>query len=99
MDERKRLVLFWAIAISDTRELAERARSLADTLQEVVQTMRRLRQVPDDRSESRSCDRLTPDNEQIIGDRRCIHNARSYYLRCAINPCGPCEGCPDFKAG
>ena len=30
-----------------------------------------------------------------IGDRTCTHNARSSYLRCAINPCGPCEGCAD----
>ena len=28
----------------------------------------------------------------------CMHYCDSYYLRCAINPCGPCDRaqCPDF---
>jgi hypothetical protein len=30
-----------------------------------------------------------------IGDRSCKHNAHNPDLRCAINPNGPCEGCPD----
>jgi len=32
-----------------------------------------------------------------IGDTTCAHNAKSPYLRCAINPCGPCEGCGDYS--
>jgi hypothetical protein len=35
----------------------------------------------------------------LIGDQTCDHNARSAYLRCAINPCGPCEGCSDYQPG
>lgn len=31
-----------------------------------------------------------------IGSASCFHNARSPYLRCAVNPSGPCEGCADF---
>ena len=31
-----------------------------------------------------------------IGDVRCVYNARSPYLRCAIHPMGPCEGCRWF---
>jgi Family of unknown function (DUF6464) len=31
-----------------------------------------------------------------IGDRDCKHNAHSSYLRCAVNPSGPCEGCLDY---
>jgi hypothetical protein len=31
-----------------------------------------------------------------IGNENCKHNAHSLHLRCAINPCGPCEGCPDY---
>jgi Family of unknown function (DUF6464) len=31
-----------------------------------------------------------------IGNSDCKHNAYSSYLRCAINPCGPCEGCQDY---
>ncbi|MEM9908505.1 MAG: DUF6464 family protein [Cyanobacteria bacterium P01_D01_bin.44] len=34
----------------------------------------------------------------VIGDISCIHNARSELLRCAINPCGPCEGCKHYES-
>lgn len=33
----------------------------------------------------------------IIGDFSCQMNARSPYLRCAINPCGPCQGCQMYE--
>lgn len=33
----------------------------------------------------------------LIGDISCQFNARSSYLRCAVNPQGPCEGCRDYK--
>lgn len=32
-----------------------------------------------------------------IGDPTCVNNARDPHLRCAVNPCGPCEGCPDYE--
>ena len=32
-----------------------------------------------------------------LGNPSCRHNARSHFLRCAINPSGPCTGCPDFS--
>ncbi|MBD2327595.1 DUF6464 family protein [Alkalinema sp. FACHB-956] len=32
-----------------------------------------------------------------IGDLNCRHNAHSAYLRCAINPIGPCEGCLHYE--
>ncbi|MEM6423840.1 MAG: DUF6464 family protein [Cyanobacteria bacterium P01_C01_bin.73] len=32
----------------------------------------------------------------VIGDVGCRWNARSPYLRCAVNPCGPCDDCPHF---
>ena len=31
----------------------------------------------------------------IIGDVSCKYNARSPYMRCAVNPSGLCEGCHD----
>ena len=37
--------------------------------------------------------------EGWIGWLSCDHNARSPYLRCAINPTGPCDGCQDFTRG
>jgi hypothetical protein len=33
----------------------------------------------------------------FIGDSRCKYNALSEDIRCAINPCGPCEGCQYFE--
>lgn len=33
----------------------------------------------------------------LIGDISCQYNARSGYLRCAINPSGSCEGCPHYE--
>jgi Family of unknown function (DUF6464) len=32
-----------------------------------------------------------------IGDTTCQYNARSRMIRCAVNPCGPCEGCKDYE--
>ncbi|BAZ66447.1 MAG: hypothetical protein KME28_08015 [Pelatocladus maniniholoensis HA4357-MV3] len=34
----------------------------------------------------------------LIGDVSCRYNARSGYLRCAVNPSGPCEGCRYYEA-
>lgn len=33
----------------------------------------------------------------VIGDFSCQMNARSPYLRCAMNPCGPCDGCQMYE--
>ena len=33
----------------------------------------------------------------IVGDFTCQMNARSPYLRCAVNPCGPCDGCQLYE--
>ncbi|ASC73948.1 hypothetical protein XM38_049220 [Halomicronema hongdechloris C2206] len=34
----------------------------------------------------------------IIGDATCQLNARSPYLRCAVNPSGPCDGCSSYQS-
>ncbi|NDJ17652.1 DUF6464 family protein [Myxacorys almedinensis] len=34
----------------------------------------------------------------LIGDFSCRHNARSPYIRCAINPTGPCESCHHYES-
>ncbi|MGG6293815.1 DUF6464 family protein [Leptolyngbya sp. AN02str] len=47
--------------------------------------------------------RLQPDQHYIeglgyiIGDITCQYNARSNYLRCAINPFGPCHECSHYQ--
>lgn len=33
----------------------------------------------------------------LIGDISCKFNARSGYIRCAINPSGPCQNCLDYQ--
>lgn len=33
----------------------------------------------------------------LIGDISCQFNARSGYIRCAVNPNGPCEGCRFYE--
>ena len=33
----------------------------------------------------------------LVGDVSCRFNARSGYLRCAVNPNGPCEGCRQYE--
>lgn len=40
---------------------------------------------------------LTERYDRFIGEVSCQYNARSPHLRCAINPSGPCEGCPHYK--
>ncbi|WAL60717.1 DUF6464 family protein [Thermocoleostomius sinensis] len=47
--------------------------------------------------------RLPPDHHYIegvgyvIGDFTCRFNARSTYLRCAVNPFGPCQDCSHYQ--
>lgn len=42
-------------------------------------------------------DRRRPATKYFIGDTNCINNAQSPYIRCAINPEGPCDGCVHFE--
>jgi Family of unknown function (DUF6464) len=35
----------------------------------------------------------------VIGDLSCTYNARSPYLRCAINPDGLCQDCRHYQRG
>lgn len=34
----------------------------------------------------------------VVGDITCQLNALSPYIRCAANPFGPCEDCPDYES-
>ncbi|MEM9542741.1 MAG: DUF6464 family protein [Cyanobacteria bacterium P01_E01_bin.42] len=44
---------------------------------------------------SEQCER--EENSYFIGNTLCRYNARSPYLRCAINPTGPCQNCRHFS--
>ncbi|MBF2002000.1 MAG: hypothetical protein IGS38_14910 [Synechococcales cyanobacterium M58_A2018_015] len=33
----------------------------------------------------------------VIGDFTCRFNARSSYIRCAVNPSGPCQDCSHYQ--
>lgn len=35
--------------------------------------------------------------KSAIGDPSCRYSANSQVLRCAVNPCGPCEDCKDYE--
>lgn len=35
--------------------------------------------------------------QELLGDASCRFNARSPYLRCAVNPAGPCESCRHYE--
>ena len=41
--------------------------------------------------------RQTEAIEYLIGDKTCRFNAHSIYIRCAVNPEGPCEQCPHYE--
>jgi hypothetical protein len=34
----------------------------------------------------------------LIGDISCKFNAQSGYIRCAVNPSGPCQGCRYYES-
>lgn len=34
----------------------------------------------------------------MVGDITCRFNAQSSYIRCAVNPLGPCEGCSHYQS-
>ena len=36
-------------------------------------------------------------NRCIVGDPSCRFNARSPYIRCAVNPEGPCQNCRHYE--
>ena len=38
-----------------------------------------------------------PVTKYFIGDTTCINNAHSPYIRCAINPDGPCDQCTHYE--
>ena len=42
-------------------------------------------------------ERRRPITKYFIGDTTCINNAHSPYIRCAINPEGPCDECAHFE--
>ena len=38
---------------------------------------------------------IPPNN--YLGEPSCRFNAHSPYIRCAVNPMGPCEDCPSYE--
>lgn len=37
------------------------------------------------------------DGHWVIGDTTCQYNAHSEWLRCAVNPSGPCDRCTHYQ--
>ena len=43
-------------------------------------------------------DRRRATTQYFLGDPNCQNNAHSPYIRCAINPSGPCDQCSHYEA-
>ncbi|MEM1368034.1 MAG: DUF6464 family protein [Cyanobacteria bacterium P01_H01_bin.15] len=41
---------------------------------------------------------VASEQSALLGDLSCQFNARSPWLRCAVNPSGPCENCRHYQA-
>jgi hypothetical protein len=61
--------------------------------------------ITDSRSNHRFYKRISKDPEEqyvegigyVIGDLSCSYNARSPYIRCAVNPDGLCQDCRHYQ--
>lgn len=42
--------------------------------------------------------RYDRDPQKFLGRSDCVFSAQSSYLRCAVHPSGPCQGCTHFQA-
>ncbi len=42
--------------------------------------------------------RYDRDPQKFLGRADCVFSAQSSYLRCAVHPSGPCQGCGHFQA-
>jgi hypothetical protein len=42
-------------------------------------------------------DRRRATTKYFLGDQNCQNNAHSPYIRCAINPSGPCDQCSHYE--
>jgi Family of unknown function (DUF6464) len=42
-------------------------------------------------------DRSSEATRYFIGDTSCLYNAHSPYMRCAVNPSGPCKNCSHYQ--
>ena len=42
-------------------------------------------------------DKTWVEGRWVIGNIDCKYNARSVLIRCAVNPAGPCDRCPNFQ--
>ena len=71
-----------------------------------TRTRLRMRQAAMNLSGRRMSDRIRPTEGDryylegvgyLIGDISCQFNARSGYMRCAVNPSGPCQGCRHYE--
>lgn len=52
---------------------------------------------PNQNSSQESEEEMQEMRSYCIGDTSCRYNAHSPYIRCAVNPCGPCENCPHYE--
>ncbi|MBD2489019.1 DUF6464 family protein [Aulosira sp. FACHB-615] len=56
--------------------------------------VQRRKRIEQEQELAEAVNRVKPD---FVGDRTCKNNAKSPYIRCAINPCGPCKECKYYE--
>jgi hypothetical protein len=99
------LFSLWVIRKAQWRTRA-RLRQAASTFarrRRIPQPIRPLENLTRSRSESNSPLEIQQERYYLegvgylIGDISCQFNARSGYIRCAVNPSGPCKGCRFYE--
>ncbi|MGF1513507.1 MAG: DUF6464 family protein [Elainellaceae cyanobacterium] len=84
------LVSWWLIQWTDAAAASPRWLQRQPPAPDRLQRLARLPAQP----ERRYIQGLGP----VIGNISCRFNARSGYLRCAVNPMGPCQGCLSYES-
>ncbi len=98
----KVLALLWIIALGFIPPLLS-VLIVRRTQKRMQAELRRAMTMPTRVRARRSPISLPPDSYYLegvgylIGDISCRFNARSRYIRCAVNPEGPCQGCRHYE--
>lgn len=98
----KVLALLWIIALGFIPPLLS-VLIVRRTQKRMQAELRRAMMMPTRVRVRRSPISLPPDSYYLegvgylMGDISCRFNARSRYIRCAVNPEGPCQGCRHYE--
>jgi hypothetical protein len=86
------LMSFWVLRLADARGQARLELALATASHRGLSL-----RSPDQRYDQRHDQRYVEGLGFVVGDFTCEFNARSPYLRCAVNPLGTCADCQMYR--